>query len=98
MQMLHLDGSEVEVRNLADGMDPGVGAPGDHQRRRWRHTPEERSECGFELTLHGSEIGLASPPRKPLAVIREIQPNTRHRADSVLNLRHEHSVYGSRLG
>ena len=66
---------EIEMRNLGQSMDPGVGAPsavdGHYLAAEIRH-------CGFESLLYRQSLGLALPTDQTGAVILDRQLVTGH--------------------
>ena len=59
----------VEVDDLADGVDAGVGAAAGVDADAC--SPVERGEGGFQRLLHGAEAGLRLPAVEVGAVVAE---------------------------
>ena len=64
---------EVEVRDLPGRVDPGVGAPGDHEPWDRRVPAQDDAEGRFDLALHGPNARLRAPPGKLGAVVGDVE-------------------------
>ena len=70
-------GGQVDVRDLAAGVHPRVGAPRDGELRRGvqaQHPAERR----LDLPLHGAPVRLPGPPGELRAVVGDVQPQPHH--------------------
>src|SRR5690606_27098076 len=61
---------QVEVADLAGGVDPGVRSPGDHEPRIAAQDPADRP---LERALHGAQPGLSRPAPESGAVVRQVE-------------------------
>ncbi len=66
-------GGEVHVRDLSDGVHPGVSASGDRQLNR--RQAQHRGQRLLNNALYGALAGLDGPPGEVGAVVGKIKPD-----------------------
>ena len=66
-------GRQVDVRHLAAGVHPGVGAAGDGEAGRLR--AHQHAERLLEHALHGAQPGLGRPSAEVGPVVRQVEPD-----------------------
>ena len=68
-------GGGLEARHLAQGVDAGVGAPGDGQLDR---LAQDRRQRRLQLALHRPQARLPRPAAEAGAVVFDVQPHRGH--------------------
>ena len=64
---------EIEVRDLAGGVDTGIRSPGDSQLEWGSMLAEHRRQRGFEFALHRSDAWLFRPAEKVGPVVGDVE-------------------------
>ena len=72
---------EVDVNDLAFGVDSGVGSSGDSHGEVVLGGAKDRLECLDEFALNGSEVELLGPTEKVGAVVAEVDAKTKSPAN-----------------
>ena len=81
---------EVDVGDLAGGVDAGVGAAGDHEPRA--APPRMRPSAPSRVLLHRAQPGLPRPAAEVRAVVGDVEPDA-HRP-SLRGARQQAGVWG----